>query len=189
MTVNLLVPMSFSLLQVFLQSMGVYVYAYLSAPHSPLHIQMLMVCPVLYIHAHVPFALLCYICFYCCLQPRLVEVYDQSSQDGSLHITLQLEFPHRLVKHAGAPARAWLVLAAPADSDELQVTMVWQNKTATRLPEALWLRFKPARGAVARHTWLMHKLDGAISPSEVRHMLRLSVAPGGLSHMTGFALH
>lgn len=127
--------------------------------------------------------------FIAALQPRLVEVYDQSSQDGALHITLQLEFPHRLVQHAGAPARAWLVLAAPADSDELQVTMVWQNKTATRLPEALWLRFKPARGAVAHHTWLMHKLDGAINPSEVRRMLRLSVAPGDLSHLTGFALH
>jgi hypothetical protein len=117
-------------------------------------------------HAHAPSAL--HICFSLSLQPRLEEVYDQSSQDGSLHITLQLQFPHRLVKHAGAPARAWLLLAAPPDSDELQVTLVWQNKTATRLPEALWLRFKPERSAVAHHTWLMHKLDGAINPSEVR---------------------
>jgi hypothetical protein len=95
-------------------------------------------------------------------------VFDQSKDDGSLHLSLELTFPHKLVKHAGAPARAWLVLASPAESAQLQVTLVWQNKSATRLPEALWLRFKPGRGAVAQDTWLMHKLDGAISPSEVR---------------------
>jgi hypothetical protein len=101
-------------------------------------------------------------------QPRLVQLYDQSKDDGSLHLSLELSFPHKLVSHAGAPARAWLVLASPAESAQLQVTLVWQNKTATRLPEALWLRFKPGRGAVAQDTWLMHKLDGAVSPSEVR---------------------
>jgi hypothetical protein len=102
-----------------------------------------------------------------CTQPRLAQVYDHSKYDGSLHLSLELSFPHKLVKHAGAPARAWLVLASPAESAQLQVTLVWQNKTATRLPEALWLRFKPGRGAVDQDTWLMHKLDGAVSPSEV----------------------
>ena len=96
-----------------------------------------------------------------------MEVYDQSTADGSLHLSLELQFPHKLVKHAGAPAKAWVVLASPSDSAEMQITLVWQNKTATRLPEALWLRFKPSTSAVARHSWLMYKLDGAVSPAEV----------------------
>jgi hypothetical protein len=63
------------------------------------------------------------------------------------------------------------VLEAPAsshdDKGELHITLVWQNKTATRLPEALWLRFQPGHGAVDEASWLMHKLDGSVSPSEV----------------------
>jgi hypothetical protein len=97
-----------------------------------------------------------------------MQVYDSSKDDGSLHLSLELSFPAKLVKAAGAPARAWLVLASPAESVRLSLTLVWQNKTATRLPEALWLRFKPGRGAVARDSWRMHKLDGAISPDQVR---------------------
>lgn len=101
------------------------------------------------------------------VQPWLVQVYDSSKDDGSLHLSLELAFPHKLVQAAGAPARAWLVLASPADSARLSLTLVWQNKTATRLPEALWLRFRPGRGAVSHDSWVMHKLDGAISPAEV----------------------
>lgn len=57
----------------------------------------------------------------CAVQPRLVQVYDSSKGDGSLHISLELSFPHKLVKRAGAPAKAWLVLASAADSRQLQV--------------------------------------------------------------------
>lgn len=111
----------------------------------------------------------------CCghpaLQPRLVAVYDEGPPDDTdgLQLHLELTFPHKLVKHAGAPARAWLSLQSAADSTRLDVTLVWQNKTATRLPEALWLRFKPGKGGVDEGSWLMHKLDGAISPAEVSH--------------------
>lgn len=105
----------------------------------------------------------------CCAHPqaRLKEVYDNSSDEAGLQLHLLLSYPHKLVKLAGAPARAWLVLQSPPESHVLHVTLVWQNKTATRLPEALWLRFKPGAGAVDESSWLMHKLDSAVSPSEV----------------------
>jgi hypothetical protein len=87
-----------------------------------------------------------------------VQVFDQSSEGAGLQLHLQLAFPPKLVKKAGAPAVAWLVLqaagagagsgadAATGADARLRVTLVWQNKTATRLPEAFWLRFTPGAG-------------------------------------------
>lgn len=81
---------------------------------------------------------------------------------------LKLSFPDRLVQLAGAPAAAWLVLHAPPDTPQLHVTLAWQNKTVTRLPEALWLRFRPGPGAVDEESWVMKKMDSHIKPQEVR---------------------
>jgi hypothetical protein len=108
-------------------------------------------------------------CLFVTLQPRLMQVYDKSTPKTGLHLALELSFAPHLVKHAGAPLKAWLLLESPPTSHSLHVTLVWQGKTATRLPEALWLRFKPGRGSVDPESWLLHKLDGAISPSEVCH--------------------
>ena len=102
------------------------------------------------------------------VQPHLEEVYVNQTPELGLLLHLHLTFPHHLVKHAGAPAAAWVVLHTPPNSPKLNMTVVWQNKTPTRLPEALWARFKPGPGAVESSSWMMHKMDSAISPSEVR---------------------
>jgi hypothetical protein len=54
--------------------------------------------------------------------------------------------------------------AAPGD---LEVSVVWQGKRPTRLPEALWLSFQPGPAAVDQASWRLHKLDSLISPMEV----------------------
>lgn len=49
----------------------------------------------------------------------------------------------------------------------MTVDCLLQNKTATRLPEALWLRFTPAKRVANASTWNFNKLGSWISPSEV----------------------
>lgn len=53
---------------------------------------------------------------------------------------LQAAFGRDLVEEAGAPQAIWTEIVAPADSSELRVAVTWQDKTPTRLPEALWVR-------------------------------------------------
>lgn len=60
-----------------------------------------------------------------------------------------------------------LEVASDVDSADLQVAVVWQNKTPTRLPEALWLSFVPDPEAIDVDSWRMHKLGSWISPQEV----------------------
>eukprot|EP00879_Flechtneria_rotunda_P010814 GHRR01011301.1.p1 GENE.GHRR01011301.1~~GHRR01011301.1.p1 ORF type:complete len:838 (+),score=278.05 GHRR01011301.1:406-2919(+) len=100
-------------------------------------------------------------------KPKLKQVFHHSDDQHGLMLHLQLKFPKHLVREAGAPETAWLVVHSPQDTPQLHITLVWQNKTATRLPEALWLRFKPAAGAVDKDTWVMRKLASHINPTEV----------------------
>lgn len=44
---------------------------------------------------------------------------------------------------------------------------MWQEKTPTRIPEALWFSFKPATSAVDAASWRLHKLGSSIHPHEV----------------------
>jgi hypothetical protein len=47
------------------------------------------------------------------------------------------------------------------------VSVVWQEKTPTRIPEALWFSFRPAASAVDASSWRLHKLGSCIHPHEV----------------------
>lgn len=100
-------------------------------------------------------------------QAKLEQVFHKEDKTLGLMLHLKLSFPDRLVQLAGAPAAAWLVLRAPPDTPQLHVTLAWQNKTVTRLPEALWLRFRPGPGAVDEESWVMKKMDSHIKPQEI----------------------
>lgn len=103
------------------------------------------------------------------LQPRLRTVYmDAHPPGGGLLAHLEFSFPRALVHHTGAPRRMWAVLCAPAGSEELAHTVLWQGKPPTRLPEALWLRLVPGAGVVDESSWRMHKLGSPIDPLQVR---------------------
>lgn len=60
----------------------------------------------------------------------------------------------------------------PDDDGALQVSVVWQEKTPTRIPEALWFSFRPAGSAVDASSWRLHKLGSSIHPHEVSWQLR-----------------
>ncbi|KAL4430828.1 hypothetical protein ABPG75_006084 [Micractinium tetrahymenae] len=99
--------------------------------------------------------------------PQLQEVWDQQGEDGTLRLITMTAFREDLVEDAGAPQALWTEITAPAGSRELQVAVTWELKTPTRLPEALWVRWRPDPAAVNASTWVLHKLGQPISPLEV----------------------
>ena len=92
---------------------------------------------------------------------------DDEDDSNSLHVVLEAAFDKGLVRHAGAPAAVYYEITSPSDSDDLFIDVILENKTATRLPEALWLRWEPALPAVDANSWVMSKLGSWISPLEV----------------------
>lgn len=115
-------------------------------------------------------------------QAQLEQVYETFTPSGDLQqLTLKSTLPQELVQYVGAPEALWTVITCPegqnnsgplpgsstADVEDLQVAVVWQNKTPTRLPEALWLSFQPSPDVIDVDSWRMHKLGSLISPTEV----------------------
>eukprot|EP00879_Flechtneria_rotunda_P023008 GHRR01024320.1.p1 GENE.GHRR01024320.1~~GHRR01024320.1.p1 ORF type:complete len:406 (+),score=118.85 GHRR01024320.1:587-1804(+) len=119
---------------------------------------------------------------------HLERVYETKSGAGALQqLALRYSFPQELVQQVGAPPIMWTIIScpktaplgagsmtnAPGDavhdgSDEaLDIAVVWQNKTPTRLPESLWVSFEPSPAVIDPDSWRMHKLGSWISPREV----------------------
>jgi hypothetical protein len=108
--------------------------------------------------------------------PALRALYRRvDAATGSLHLLAQLAFPEEAVRAYGAPGgdvwQAWAVPTLPF-VDRWNVSLTWYNKTATRLPEALWLRFRPLRPAApaapaAEVAWRLTKLGGEIDASAI----------------------
>lgn len=92
--------------------------------------------------------------------------YDQKNID-CFHILVKYSLPQTSVLRAGAPATLYLEYRSPSDSETLQVNLIWENKTPTRLPEAFWLQWQPKPNAVDVNSWKMSKLGSLISPLEV----------------------
>ena len=87
-------------------------------------------------------------------------------------IALKFEFSGWPVDDAGAPPTALVLLHTWQDASAVMIDVLYDDKTPTRLPEALWLRFAP--GEAARAAGLqVNKMSSWISPSEV---VRISVS-------------
>jgi len=69
---------------------------------------------------------------------------------------------------AGAPPKMWAVLSAHPQSPGVDVTVVWQGKEPTRLPEVIWWTVRPAESAVDADSWRLSKSGSWIRPDEVR---------------------
>lgn len=68
----------------------------------------------------------------------------------------------------------------------LGLTVAWRRKPPTRVPEALWLRFRPGPGADAG-SWRLSKLGSEISPLEVSATLWCGAAAAA-AHAKGPAM-
>ncbi|CAL8470098.1 g9640 [Coccomyxa elongata] len=90
----------------------------------------------------------------------------QDSADSFEFISL-VTLPQELVTNVGAPAQVWQWFKSPSTDDRLLYNVLWVNKTATRLPEALWVQFTPDAKVADPDTWAMSKLGSLVSPLDV----------------------
>jgi hypothetical protein len=75
------------------------------------------------------------------------------------------------------PQRLYLELLLPDVGPEVRISLLWFDKAANRLPEAMWLSFLPQ--TLEPRGWMLEKVDQQVSPFDVvrggnRHMHALS---------------
>ncbi|KAL3138964.1 hypothetical protein ABBQ32_005773 [Trebouxia sp. C0010 RCD-2024] len=100
------------------------------------------------------------------LSPTIIKVYKQQEGNG-FKALMKGSMPSWAVQEAGAPAEVWVDIQAPEDADSLYLDVIWVNKTATRLPEAMWVQFAPPAAVADAASWQMYKLGRPVSPLEV----------------------
>lgn len=110
------------------------------------------------------------------VHPSLVALWSRNSTNAT-DFLVHLEFPKDVVELAGAPVDAWLQVSVPHSGAAVSLELQIFNKTATRLPEASFLRFVPApymaqQGSGAGVTrldtqWSMEKLGTEVDPRDV----------------------
>ncbi len=110
---------------------------------------------------------------------------------------------HRIVAHlriedAGTgpavtawPADVYLELTLPKSEPLIHLNLTWFGKRANRLPEAMWFTFNPI--APRPENWMLSKLDGLVSPSDVvrggnRHMHAVSSGLGYQDELGRFTI-
>ncbi|MFH1176030.1 MAG: DUF5054 domain-containing protein, partial [Acidobacteriota bacterium] len=93
-------------------------------------------------------------------QPRVVEHWA-TEQDILFHLAGE----PRAVREYGCPQEFFLQYFFNLQSTVIEINLQWFHKPACRLPEALWLSFRPRVDAAAE--WRLDKLGASISPLEV----------------------
>jgi len=68
---------------------------------------------------------------------------------------VQTAYADKLHVDYGTPEELWLRYDFHRDSTEIDLTVSWFNKTATRIPEAFWMRVDPSGAA---GNWTIDKL-------------------------------
>ncbi|KAK9915574.1 hypothetical protein WJX75_001002 [Coccomyxa subellipsoidea] len=95
------------------------------------------------------------------------QMWAKQDSEGSFEVISLSTLPQDLVTNVGAPAQIWQWFKSPADDDRLFYNVLWVNKTATRMPEALWVRMRPDPQVADPDTWGMSKLGSLVSPTDV----------------------
>jgi hypothetical protein len=80
-------------------------------------------------------------------------------------VSIELSPPVSVGKDLGCPKSVWARWRFPDGREEMELTFSWDEKPATRIPEALWLNFSPA--SVPPGSWRIEKLGRWISPDDV----------------------
>ncbi|WP_096185564.1 DUF5054 domain-containing protein [Evansella halocellulosilytica] len=77
-------------------------------------------------------------------------------------VQVRMMMPEEPVKFNGSPEKVIIEYTFSKIGNELQVTLYWENKDATRLPEASWFSFTPI--VDNSNQWKFHKLGSYVSP-------------------------
>jgi len=96
--------------------------------------------------------------------PDLIEMYF-CKDDSGVHFLIELKTPEESFKYYGCPRKLIIEVDFPLNEKYILINFQWFDKSACRLPEAIWLSFSPR--TKNREGWMMDKLGELISPLEV----------------------
>jgi len=98
-------------------------------------------------------------------KPLVVASFKSESKKG-IRIIIDSEILNEDGKPPyGCPAQIRHEVFFPADLPEIWINLLWFNKKATRLPEAMWFSFVPR--LLADETWIMDKSGHEVDPVDV----------------------
>ncbi len=98
--------------------------------------------------------------------PEVTGSWHGEQAGGSWHTLLvRLCFPGVASERLGAPAEAWVRWAWHLGCASVDLDVWWEDKPASRLPEALWCSFVPRAAEPAG--WTIDKLGRPVSPLDV----------------------
>jgi hypothetical protein len=95
--------------------------------------------------------------------PRLRGIWRRGGGPGC-DFLLQLAPPPQAHLRYGAPGILWVGVRVPAARAAVDLDLTWFDKTATRLPESLWMLFHPV--APDADGWHLQVLDQEITARE-----------------------
>lgn len=97
-------------------------------------------------------------------RPKLERLYLRSS-DTAEQFLLWLALPSEAVLKYGGPDELFVTVTVPLETPRIDFDLAWFDKSACRLPEALWFSFVPR--TVSGGRWEMEKLGEWVSPLDV----------------------
>ena len=86
-------------------------------------------------------------------------------EPGAHRFQVRMTLPVADVPGYGCPREVVMEVRCPDASPEIEITLSWRGKRATRLPEVSWLSFAPA--VADAKGWRLHKLGCEIDPLAV----------------------
>lgn len=93
--------------------------------------------------------------------PALRRVQVQSKTGGASKVLLTLDFPERAKSYYGAPRMVYVLYEASAP-DTLDAKLLMSGKGRTRMPEHLWVSFRPPQKAASDCHWIMDKMGSPV---------------------------
>lgn len=99
--------------------------------------------------------------------PRLKQVWT-SEDVGQHRVLAELAIEDNTTKQQGLvawPKQMYLDLVFPKEKAEVRLTFYALSKAPNRMPEAMWLTFKPRTSSAAN--WTLEKVNQEISPLDV----------------------
>eukprot|EP01118_Nematostelium_gracile_P005782 TRINITY_DN1838_c0_g1_i1.p1 TRINITY_DN1838_c0_g1~~TRINITY_DN1838_c0_g1_i1.p1 ORF type:complete len:717 (-),score=180.87 TRINITY_DN1838_c0_g1_i1:73-2223(-) len=95
------------------------------------------------------------------MSATLQQVYFDNKETFWTMLTL----PNDVVNEYGGSSEIWTKFRFSTKQDRIEITHLMWNKTATRLPEASWMMFRPA--LYTNSSWYLQKLGRLVEPKVV----------------------
>lgn len=104
---------------------------------------------------------------------KLIACYRAEDEDAHRLIARMRVDATSGAETTAFPQELWMTLRASKTEPVIRITFAWFGKDANRMPEALWLGFRPI--APLKDGWMLTKVEQPVSPFDV--------VPGGNRHM------